>query len=64
MSAVMTSIVLTDGVSVQDVIRALRHSGLAVSNTGLSNTFAIKPSPRNLDLRIVDLPALLRPQAE
>ena len=57
-----TTLILSGGVTVQDLMRALTHSRLAVSNTIAPHLFVIKPSTRLLPDNVVELPALLRPQ--
>ena len=61
--SVPVRIILSPGITVQDVIRALRGSELGVSNSEVSaETFVIAAVPRRWPANVVPLPALLRPQ--
>lgn len=60
-------LMLADGLTIADVVRAFRRSGLAVSNGAFPNLFVIgKAVPRFSADNVIDLaaeiPALLRPQ--
>jgi hypothetical protein len=59
-------ILLGDGVCIQDVIRGLQYSGLAVSNTMTDHTFAIKRVKRVLPANVIEfeVPATVRLQAD
>jgi hypothetical protein len=59
-------IVLGDGVTVPDVERALVHTGLTLSSTGLPNVYTIERAKHRLPPSAFNLtlPAMLRRQAD
>ena len=57
-------IVLSDGLTIQDVIRALRYSGIGISNTHDPHIFRADRLPSALPAYDYTIPALLRRQAE
>jgi hypothetical protein len=62
-----TTIILGDGVTVQDVARMLQYSGFAISNTIAPHLFVIQRNPdRRLPANAVEFeqPAFVRRQAD
>jgi hypothetical protein len=59
-----TTLILDDGVTVQDIARALLYTGFAVSDTIIPGHFVIKPAQRRLPQNVIDLSIFHRRQAE
>ncbi len=60
------TLILDDGVSIQDVARAFQFTDLAVSNTIIPGHYLIQRTERRLPQNVVEfpLPAMVRRQAD